>query len=89
MKYTPARLAVVASIAAVVGVFVGIVVYFTLVAALMFLLLAAVIAVGMRRFGGAKRRSLASAKMIRDMERPIKTIRSNEHTTAECDENQR
>ena len=89
MKYTPARLAVVASIAAVVGVFVGIVVYFTLVAALIFLLLAAVIAVGMRRLGGAERRRLASAKMIRDSQRPIKTIGSSGHTTSDHDENQR
>jgi hypothetical protein len=45
VKYTAARLAFVAMIAATAGIFIGIVVYFTLVAALIFLLLATAVVI--------------------------------------------
>jgi hypothetical protein len=45
VKYTAARLAFVAIIAATAGIFIGIVVYFTLVAALIFLLLATAVVI--------------------------------------------
>lgn len=47
MKYTAARLGFVAAVAAIAGVFVALLIYFTLIAALVFLVLATVIAVAM------------------------------------------
>jgi hypothetical protein len=47
-KYTVTRLVLVASVAAVVGVFVALLVYATLVVALIFLLVAIVTAIAMK-----------------------------------------
>ena len=88
MNHTVARLAFVVTIAAIVGVFVGIVVYFTLVAALIFLLLAAVITLAIRRINRPKRMSLKRAELIRDGQRRIKTIKAGEHTSPDLDSDQ-
>jgi large-conductance mechanosensitive channel len=54
MKYTVARFAFVATAAAIVGVFVALIIYFTLVAALIFLLVATVAVVALQ-LNGRKR----------------------------------
>jgi hypothetical protein len=66
MKYTAARFAFVATLAIIVGVFVALIVYFTLVAALIFLLLATVVTIAIKLNGRKRaRRSLESANVQR------------------------
>ena len=90
MRHTVARFAFVATIAAIVGVFVGIALYFTLVAALIFLLFGSVLALAMRSvFNRKERGRLGNAHRTPVQPRSIKTIKSSEHTTPDHDENQR
>ena len=78
MKYTVARVVFVASVAAIVGVFAGIIVYFSLVAALMVILLATAVAVAVRH---RRRRRTATGANVTFVEgRPVKAIKADEHT---------
>ena len=82
MSHTFTGFALVATIAAIVGVFVGIALYLTLVAALIFLLVASAIALVVRRvFNPKERGGLRSPKMTPVQQRSIKTIISAEHAT--------
>jgi hypothetical membrane protein len=88
MKYTVARLAFVATAAAIVGVFLALVVYFTLIAALIFLVLATVITVAIKI--NARKRAqgrLESARMT-----PVQRLTgpgARAHTNPAHDEDQK
>ena len=88
MKHTVARLAFVAIVAVVIGVSVALVVYFTLLAALIFLLVATVTTVAIQmNFRKRAQGSLESGKAtsVRRLTRPSSTA----YTSSAHDEDQR
>ena len=70
MKYTVARLVFVIAVAAVVGVFIALVVYFTLLAALIFLVLATVVTVGIKLNGRTRTERTLAATPVQSLTKP-------------------
>jgi hypothetical protein len=88
MKHTVARLAFVAIVAVVIGVSVALVVYFTLLAALIFLLVATVTTVAIQmNYRKRTQGSLGGGKVtsVQRLTRPAST----EYTRSAHDEDQR
>ena len=88
MKHTVARLALVAIVAVVIGVSVALVVYFTLLAALIFLLVATVTTVAIQmNYRKRTQGGLESGKVtpVQRLTRPTST----EYTRSAHDEDQR
>ena len=77
MKYTVARLSFVVGAAAIVGLFVGLVVYFTLLAALIFLLLVTVVAVAIKLNGRKRAQGRLAAAPVQRLGRPAASEQTN------------
>lgn len=81
MKYTAARLGFVAAVAVIAGVFVALLVYFTLIAALAFLLLATVITLTMAMIRiNARKASAVRLESAKVTSARLTRPKSSEHT---------
>ena len=77
MKYTVARLVFVIAAAAVVGVFIALVVYFTLLAALIFLVLTAAVAIGLKLNARKRTQGALAAAPVQRLTKPGASGRTN------------